>query len=388
MELVKKTFVFGKLNYRSISIATPKYKDANRTPTSAYQDKWPKRIISGIQPTGSLHVGNYFSAMRQCIALQDKGEDVMMFIADLHALTVPQNTNEIAEKTLEVAAYLIASGLDPERSVLFVQSAVPRHSELCWILTCMATHARLAHLPQFKEKSATMKEVPMGLLLYPVLQAADILLYRGTHVPAGADQLQHLQVASQLVRTFHHRYGQLFPTPRPILPDELCERIKSLRDPTKKMSKSDSDSKSRILLSDSDDTIKLKIRKAVTDFNPEVSYCESSRPGVSNLVALHCLAAGLVPEEAVLQAEGLTTAQYKREVAAALVEHLRPVRERALQLLRRPALLRDVLRSGATRARARADVLHHDLMLRLRLSPDADLKVDTDILTNTTAVRQ
>ncbi|XP_013172332.1 PREDICTED: tryptophan--tRNA ligase, mitochondrial isoform X3 [Papilio xuthus] len=232
-------------------------------------EAWPRRVVTGLQPTGELHLGNYFGALRRCVQLQEQGDDVMVFIADLHSFTGRQEAGELQPRTLQVAAAALAAGLCPERGVLFVQSAVARHAELCWLLACLATHARLAHLPQYKEKAAAIKEVPVGLLLYPVLQAADILVYRGTHVPVGADQAQHLQVAAQLVRTFHHRYGRAFPTPRALLPDDGSDRIRSLRDPSKKMSKSDPDPKSRILLTDSDDAIRLKIRKAVTDFTPQ-----------------------------------------------------------------------------------------------------------------------
>ncbi|CAG4972804.1 unnamed protein product [Parnassius apollo] len=337
------------------SSTTRPFCSKNATAESDSGGTWPRRVVSGLQPTGELHVGNYFGALRRCVRLQQQGDDVMLFIADLHALTVRQDGQLLEERVLDMTALALAAGIDPERSVLFVQSAVPRHAELCWLLACLATHARLAHLPQYKEKSATMKEVPIGLMLYPVLQAADILVYRGTHVPVGADQLQHLQVASQLVRTFRHRYGPAFPTPRPLLPDDGSDRIKSLRDPSKKMSKSEPDPKSRILLTDSDETITLKIRKAVTDFTPEVTYEPETRAGVSNLVTLHCLAADKLPEEAVEEAAGLSTAQYKREVAGALCAALAPLRARAAELRARPAHLHAVLRHGAARARLRAD---------------------------------
>ncbi|CAH0729419.1 unnamed protein product, partial [Brenthis ino] len=376
MDIIRKCFIYNKprlkSSYRSLSSSICRFKETDISKTenkkSQENEGWPKRVVTGLQPTGTLHVGNYFAAVQRCVKLQNEGDDLMVFIADLHAHTTPQDPAQIQENTLDLVAYLLASGLDPEKSVLFIQSAVPRHAELCWLLACLATHARLAHLPQYKEKSATMKEVPVGLLLYPVLQAADVLVYRGTHVPVGADQLQHLQVASQLVRTFHHRFGRLFPTPRPILPDDGSDRIRSLRDPTKKMSKSDTDPKSRILLSDSDETIRLKIRKAVTDFTPQVTFDPETRPGVSNLVTLHCLAADLLPEEAVEEAEGLSTAQYKGVVAEALCAALGPLRERAHGLRARPALLRDVLRHGAAAARARADAVYADVAARLGLA--------------------
>ncbi|CAH2091557.1 unnamed protein product [Euphydryas editha] len=374
MDIARKVFVYSKRRlkngYCSSSKSSFREKECKET-NKIENDVWNRRVVSGLQPTGALHVGNYFGAVRRCVRLQDQGDDLMLFIADLHAHTTPQDPTKVQENTLDLTAYLLASGVDPERTVLFVQSAVPRHAELCWLLACLATHARLAHLPQFKEKSANMKEVPIGLLLYPVLQAADILVYRGTHVPVGVDQLQHLQVTSQLVKTFHHRFGRLFPTPRPILPDDGSDRVRSLRDPTKKMSKSDADPKSRILLGDSDENIRLKIRKAVTDFTPQVTFDLEARPGVSNLVMLHCLATDKVVEEAVEEADGLTTAQYKRVVADALCEALGPLRERARELRRRPHFLRDVLRHGAARARARADVVYADVADRLGLTPVA-----------------
>ncbi|XP_031768631.2 tryptophan--tRNA ligase, mitochondrial [Galleria mellonella] len=338
----------------------------------AESEEWPRRVVTGLQPTGALHVGNYFGALRRCVRLQDTGDDLMIFIADLHSLTTHQNPQALQENSMELAALLLASGVDPERSVVFVQSAVARHAELCWLLACLATQARLAHLPQYKEKAATLKEVPLGLLLYPVLQAADVLVYGATHVAVGGDQAQHLQVAAQLVRTFRHRYGcQPFPTPRALLPDDGSDRIRSLRDPSKKMSKSDPDGKSRILLSDPDDVIALKIRKAVTDFTPQVTYEPDTRPGVSNLVTLHCLAAGLTAEEAVEEAAALTTAQYKQVVARALVAELAPLRERAADLRRRPRLLRDVLRAGAARARRRADAVYERVAAAVGLAPHA-----------------
>ncbi|XP_049874384.1 tryptophan--tRNA ligase, mitochondrial [Pectinophora gossypiella] len=325
---------------------------------------WPRRVVSGLQPTGALHVGNYFGALRRCVREQDAGHDLTLFVADLHALTTHHKGQSLQENTLELTALALAAGVDPARSLLFVQSAVPRHAELCWLLACLCSQARVQHLPQYREKAALVPrgggagdggEVPLGLLLYPVLQAADVLLYRATHVPVGADQQHHLQLAAQLARTFHHRYGPAFPVPRAMLPDDGSDRVRSLRDPSRKMSKSDRDRRATILLTDSDDAIREKIRKAVTDCTPHVSFEPELRPGVSNLVALHCLAEDKLPEEAVEESDGLTTAQYKRVVAEALCGALRPLRARAAELRARPRLLRDVLRAGAARARLRAD---------------------------------
>ncbi|KAG7296327.1 hypothetical protein JYU34_021465 [Plutella xylostella] len=316
----------------------------------------------------------------------------MVFIADMHTLTTQQDGQLLSDNVLEAATILLAAGLDPEQTTLWVQSAVPRHAELCWLLTCLATQARLHHLPQYKERvAAGGADITAGSLLYPVLQAADILLYRARLVPAGADQLQHVQLSALLARTTNHRLGaslfpapvavlpgncqqqhvqlgallartanhrlgaNLFPAPVAVLPEDGSDRIRSLRDPTKKMSKSEPNEKSRILLTDSDEQIHLKIRKAVTDFTPQVTYSPDARPGVSNLVRLHCLAADMLPEEAVAECDHLTTADYKKVVAAALCEELAPVRERAAQLRARPAFVREVLRDGAARARRIAD---------------------------------
>ncbi|XP_048487615.1 tryptophan--tRNA ligase, mitochondrial [Plutella xylostella] len=319
--------------------------------------KWGRRYISGLQPTGALHVGNYFAVVKPCVKLQEKKEDLMVFIADMHTLTTQQDGQLLSDNVLEAATILLAAGLDPEQTTLWVQSAVPRHAELCWLLTCLATQARLHHLPQYKERvAAGGADITAGSLLYPVLQAADILLYRARLVPAGADQLQHVQLSALLARTANHRLGaHLFPAPVAVLPEDGSDRIRSLRDPTKKMSKSEPNEKSRILLTDSDEQIHLKIRKAVTDFTPQVTYSPDARPGVSNLVRLHCLAADMLPEEAVAECDHLTTADYKKVVAAALCEELAPVRERAAQLRARPAFVREVLRDGAARARRIAD---------------------------------
>ncbi|XP_045766987.1 tryptophan--tRNA ligase, mitochondrial [Maniola jurtina] len=192
---------------------------ASETGSGSECEGWPRRVVSALQPTGALHVGNYFGAVRRCVRLQQRGDDLVLFIADLHAHTTPQEPALLQRRSLEAAACLLASGVDAQRGVLFAQSAVPAHARLCWLLACLATQARLQHLPQYRERAAA-GDAPLGVLLYPVLQAADVLLYRATHVPVGADQLQHLQLAAQLVKTFHHRFGRMFPTPRPLLPGE------------------------------------------------------------------------------------------------------------------------------------------------------------------------
>ncbi|XP_063241742.1 tryptophan--tRNA ligase, mitochondrial isoform X4 [Bacillus rossius redtenbacheri] len=180
-------------------------------------DSWPQRVFSGIQPTGAIHLGNYFGAVARWRELQDGGANTMCCIADLHSITLPQEPLQLKKNIYQMTATLLACGIDPEKTILFQQSQVPQHAELCWVLACHSTMARLAHLPQFREKSASLKEVPVGIYVYPVLQAADILLYRSTHVPVGEDQVQHLQLAQQLVKTFNNRYGPTFPSPKAIV---------------------------------------------------------------------------------------------------------------------------------------------------------------------------
>jgi tryptophanyl-tRNA synthetase len=228
-------------------------------------------------------------------------------IVDLHSITVPQVPSELRENSLRLCASLLACGIDPQKSTLFLQSNVKEHTELSWILGCITTMARLTHLPQYKEKSAKMKEVPLGLYLYPVLQAADILLYKATHVPVGEDQAQHLQLAMSLAKLFNHRFGQTFPIIKPIIADDSSSRIKSLRDPTKKMSKSDPDKKSTIMITDTPEMIKEKLKKAVTDCTSAVTFEPEGRPGVANLLTMHSMVIEYLPEEIVEEVEGLDT---------------------------------------------------------------------------------
>ncbi|KAG5346380.1 SYWM protein, partial [Acromyrmex charruanus] len=316
--------------------------------SQATQIKYPKRIFSGIQPTGSVHLGNYFGAIWRWVELQNSSEAVLCSIADLHSITLPQNPQKLRENTLLMTATLIACGIDYKRSILFQQSKVPMHTELCWILGSITTMARLAHLPQFKEKSESLKNVPLGLYIYPVLQTADILLYK-THVPVGQDQAQHIQLAQDLVQIFNRQFGQTFPVPRTLI-NGPSQRIKSLRDPTKKMSKSHTDSKSRLNLLDEPDELLEKVKKAVTDFTSEVTYDPEKRPGVANLINIHSLFTGQTTEEICKEAVGLNTGQYKLKLADIVIEKLSPIRKDILRLTREPAYLDEVLKEGTERA--------------------------------------
>ncbi|XP_046585693.1 tryptophan--tRNA ligase, mitochondrial isoform X2 [Neodiprion lecontei] len=296
------------------------------------------RIFSGIQPTGDVHLGNYLGAIQKWVELQNSNQDVIYSIVDMHSITLPQ------------------------------QSTVSMHTELCWILSCLTTMPRLAHLPQFKEKSATVKDVPLGLYIYPVLQAADILLYKSTHVPVGEDQLQHLQLAQHLAKLFNGKFGETFPIPHSMINDDSSCRIRSLRDPTKKMSKSDPDPKSRLQLTDEPKVLLNKVKKAITDFTSEVTYALDERPGVSNLITIHSLLSGKTHDEICREAQGLDTGRYKLVVADVVIEKLTPIRERLLELEREPQYLEEVLRKGGEKATDIACDCWHEVRDKVGLS--------------------
>lgn len=302
-----------------------------------------------------MHIGNYLGAIKRWVDLQNAGEDVTYCIVDLHSITLPQDPKVLRHNSLQMAATLLACGIDPSKATLFLQSGVPQHAELSWVLGCMTTMARLTHLPQYKEKSAKLKEIPLGLYIYPVLQAADIMLYKATHVPVGEDQIQHLQMAQSLARAFNNRFGSTFPSCNPIISDDTSCRLKSLRDPTKKMSKSDPDPKSCIMLTDTPKAIVEKIKKSVTDFIGEVTFEPETRPGVANLITIHSLASGNTPQQICEAAKGLNTGQYKQHVADALVEHLTPIRDRIERYMADPHYLAGVIEDGCEKAKATAE---------------------------------
>ncbi|KYN08500.1 Tryptophanyl-tRNA synthetase, mitochondrial [Cyphomyrmex costatus] len=318
---------------RSERTYAAKSEGLRKCSNQATQIEYPKRIFSGIQPTGSVHLGNYFGAIRRWVELQNSGEAVLCCIADLHSITLPQNPQKLRENTLLMTATLIACGVDYKRSILFQQSTVSMHTELCWILSSITTMARLAHLPQFKEKSESLKNVPLGL---------------ATHVPVGQDQSQHIQLAQDLVQIFNRQFGQTFPVPHTLISGN--QRIKSLRDPMKKMSKSHTDSKSRLNLLDEPDILLNKVKKALTDFTSEVTYDSEKRPGITNLINIHSLFTGKTPEEICEETVGLNTGQYKLKVADVVIEKLSPIRKDILRLTREPAYLDEILKEGTERA--------------------------------------
>ncbi|XP_035264069.1 tryptophan--tRNA ligase, mitochondrial [Anguilla anguilla] len=321
------------------------------------------RVFSGIQPTGVPHLGNYLGALESWVGLQGSFSSVLYSIVDLHAITVPQDPALLRENILDMAASLLACGISPAHSIIFQQSQVSEHAELSWILGCLTSMPRLRHLPQWKMKSKDKKEGSVGLFTYPVLQAADILLYRSTHVPVGEDQVQHLELAQDVARIFNNQYGELFPIPQALL--SASRRVKSLRDPASKMSKSDPQRLATVRLTDSPDDIVLKFRKAVTDFTSEVTFDPERRPGVSNLVAIHAAVSGLTAEEAVRSARGMDTAQYKLLVADAVVHKVAPIRAEIARLRADRGHLEGVLTRGAQQARDLAAPLLAEVRRRL-----------------------
>ncbi|XP_011152178.1 tryptophan--tRNA ligase, mitochondrial isoform X1 [Harpegnathos saltator] len=327
-----------------------KCKRVNDYSQQTTQTPYQKILFCGIQPTGGVHVGNYFGAIQRWTMLQNSKDMVLCSIADLHSITLPQDPKQLRENTLLMTATLIACGIDVKRSIIFQQSKVSMHAELCWVLACITTMARLAHLPQFKEKSESLKNVPLGLYIYPILQAADILLYKATDVPVGQDQAQHIQLAQDLARIFNKKFGMTFPIPRVLVSDGPSQRIKSLRDPTKKMSKSHQDTRNRLDILDNPDVLLEKVKKALTDFTSEVTYEPETRPGIANLINIHSLFTGKTPDEICEEAIELNTGQYKLVVADVVIEKLTPIRQQILRLLKEPAYLDEILKEGSDRA--------------------------------------
>lgn len=306
------------------------------------------RVLSGIQPTGDVHIGNYVGAIRQW-ARDQHTYDSYFCVVDLHALTVPRSAEETRTKTLEVAQILLAAGLDPDRCTLFIQSHVPEHAELCWMLNCVATFGELRRMTQFKVRSKVDPSVTVGLLDYPVLQAADILLYDAERVPVGADQRQHLELCRDIAIRFNRRYGETFVVPEAAIP-RSGGLVMDLQDPTRKMSKSMSTPAGMLVLLEKPESMLRKIRRAVTDSETEVRYDPAKKPGVSNLVELLAVATDRTPKAA---AESCSSyGDLKEQTAAALAEFVRPLHERYREVQGDPAWVQTVLQDGAEKARA------------------------------------
>lgn len=315
------------------------------------------RIFSGMQPTRQLHLGNYLGALRNWVALQADYECIFC-VVDLHALTLPQEPDTLRQNIREVTAAYIAAGVDPERVTIFNQSAVAAHSELAWIFSCHTPLGWLNRMTQFKEKAGKNREnAVLGLYSYPVLMAADILLYRATHVPVGEDQKQHLELARDIAGAFNRAYGcEYFPLPEPQILGEAT-RVMSLRDGTRKMSKSDESDYSRINMTDSADAIALKIRKAKTDPEPLPESLEglARRPEADNLVTLYAALAGQSRQEALSQFSGQSFSTFKLALTDVAVARLSPIAAAMNRLLADPAEIDGILRRGAAKASALAE---------------------------------
>ena len=311
------------------------------------------RIVSGIQPTGELHIGNYFEALRHWVALQSEGECFFM-LADLHAITTPQNPAELRERIVNTAALLLAIGIDPARSVFLLQSRVPQHTELSWVLNCFTSMGELRRMAQFKDKAVRGGEsaATAGLFAYPVLQAADILLYQADRVPIGDDQRQHLELTRTLAQRFNTQHPGTFQVPEPLIAAEGA-RIMDLHDPRKKMSKSSKSSAGLIRLIDSPEAIRSKITCATTDSGHDIRS-SPDKPEISNLIAIYTLVSGAGPEHIESTCSGNTYADFKSDLADKLVEYLRPFRERFEQLSHERGYVERILLEGSDRAQATA----------------------------------
>ena len=326
------------------------------------------RVFSGIQPTGRKHLGNYLGAIRNYVALQEES-DAIYCVVDLHAITVPFDPTDLRERLYDTTAILVAAGLDPDRCILFRQSDVHEHTELCWLLTSATAYGELSRMTQFKEKSEQQKAfVSAGLLLYPVLQAADILAYQTDEVPVGEDQKQHLELARNIAERFNSRYGETFVLPAHRIP-QVAARVKDLQTPEKRMSTTAGTEQGTVYILDEPDVIRRKFKSAVTDTGREIVRGQD-KPGISNLIELMAAARDISPEQVEAEyADAPGYADFKRHVGEAVVELLSPVRERYGPLREDTAALEEVLRKGADKARAIAADTLELVRSRMGLGP-------------------
>jgi tryptophanyl-tRNA synthetase len=331
------------------------------------------RVLSGIQPTSdSYHLGNYIGAVRQWVALQDDFEP-FFFIADQHAITVEHDPKALRERTLRAAAQLLAAGVDPERSAIFVQSHLPEHAQLAWVMECLTGVGEARRMTQFKDKSAKGGEgaSSVGLFAYPMLMAADILLYRPQYVPVGEDQRQHLELTRDLAQRFNHRYKKTFRLPEPYILKETA-KIFDLQQPTSKMSKTGSSPSGLIELLDDPRISAKKIRSAVTDSDTVVRFDETEKPGVSNLLTIYSALTGRSVDDLEKEYAGRGYGDFKGDLAEVVVEFVTPFRTRTLALLDDRAELDAVLARGAARAREVASRTLADVYERVGFLPAQD----------------
>jgi tryptophanyl-tRNA synthetase len=330
-----------------------------------------KRIFSGAQPTGNIHLGNYLGALRNWVALQHEYESFFC-IVNLHAITTRQDPKLLAEKTRELARLYLAVGIDPAVSTIFIQSDVAEHAELTWALNCIARMSELERMTQFKDKARKQSEnVGVGMFDYPILMAADILLYQTDLVPVGEDQKQHLELTRDLAIRFNRDYGETFRVPEPYIP-KVGSRIMSLSDPTKKMSKSDDDPAGCVMLLDDADIIKRKFKRAVTDSGSEIRF-DASRPAITNLLTIFQLLTAQTPDEIESHFTNKGYAHLKQELAEVTIEFLQPLRERVESIS--DSELGAILAEGKHKAQGIAQATLENVMARLGISGARELLV-------------
>ena len=322
-----------------------------------------KIIFSGVQPTGEIHIGNYLGAISQFVSNQDKYKSIFS-IVDLHAITIPQNPRELLNRTRQVLAIFLASGIDPTKNIIFNQSQVPEHTQLAWILNCTARVGWLNRMTQFKDKAGKNKEnASIGLYTYPILMAADILLYSTSHVPVGDDQKQHLELARDIAHKFNTDYDtDIFRLPEPLM-NKSSTRIMSLRDGTKKMSKSDISEYSRILMTDSNDEISIKIKKAKTDpMNmPSSSEEAGNRPEIDNLLNIYCACSGKSKDIIISDFSGKEISNFKNDLTNVIISVVEPIAIKTKEFLNDPGYLDNILKKGSDDARKIAKLKIEDL---------------------------
>lgn len=327
-------------------------------------------LLSGMQPSASsLHLGNYLGALTQWVAMQDT-HNAHYVIVDLHAITVSQDPKLLAENTRKTAAQYIAAGLDVEKSTLFVQSHVPAHSELAWILNCIASFGEASRMTQFKDKSQKggSDNASVGLFTYPILQAADILLYQPKAVPVGEDQRQHLELTRNLAERFNNRYGKVFEMPEAVILKETA-KIYDLQNPTAKMSKSATEPKGTVNLLDEDSVILKKIKSAVTDTDGEIRFDPANKPGVSNLLGIFSAVSERTVTDIVNEYQGKGYGDLKQAVADAVISKISPIREKTNELMSDPNHLDQLLHGGAEKARETANQTLENVQNALGLIP-------------------
>ena len=306
------------------------------------------RVLSGIQPTGQLHLGNYLGAIKQWIELQDQ-HDCLFMVADLHALTVQQDPEEFGKATMEKVIELISAGLNPEQCTIFLQSHVKEHAELAWIFNTITPVTELERMTQYKDKAKkNKKNINAGLLTYPALMAADILLYKAGGVPVGKDQEQHVELTRTIARKFNTAYGQTFTEPKSIIVAEGA-KIMSLVDPTKKMSKSDGEA-NYLSLFEEPESIQKKIMRATTDKGKDIKYNSDKKPGISNLMTIFSLFANIPMKKVEQKFKGKGYAQFKKLLAELLIKELEPLRRKKQELLQRDLYIQEILRQGQRKA--------------------------------------